>query len=233
MPAVRLRGADWPLFHSGRNHSRGSAAAPMAFGAPHRLIVAVLLFSFGCWAGAQKIPGLNHPFSAVAHITINHQPPLQAHIYMDQGRQRIDFDSTNPGMAGAYQLIFISEKKTYLVLPETHRCLPADLSHLPGPARQAVGAELARAVPRHARTLPDAVVDGQRCQVQEWQEKRDGATVTIRMWTTRDARQLPLQMQISSAGGPAMRVHYTDVQAGRPAAALFTLPRECRQFPSH
>lgn len=183
-------------------------------------------------AGAQQIPGLNRPFSAVAHITIAGQPPLQAHLYMDQGRQRIDFDSANPGMAGAYQLIFMPEGKAYLVLPQTHRCLPADLSHLPGPARQAVGAELAPAAPHQARRLPDAVVDGQRCRVEEWKETRDGAALTIRMWTSQDARQIPLQMQIQSAGGPTMTVHYTNVQAGRPAAALFTLPPECRAFPS-
>ena len=199
---------------------------------PHWIGLTALLCSFVCLAGAQKIPGLNRPFSAVAHLTINGQPPLQAHLYMDQGRQRIDFDSPNPGMAGAYQLIFIPEKKVYLVLPETHRCLPADLSRLPGPARQAVGAELARAVPQHARTLPDAVIDGQRCQVQEWQERRDGAVLTIRMWTTRDARQVPLQMQIHSSRGPAMTVHYTDVHSGRPAASLFTIPPECQKFPS-
>ena len=198
----------------------------------HWIRWAALLLSFCCLTGAQKIPGLNRPFSAVAHITINGQPPLQAHLYMDQDRQRIDFDSSNPGMAGAYQLIFLPEKKVYLVLPATHRCLPADLSRLPGPARQAVGAELARAVPQHTRTLPDAVIAGQRCHVEEWQEKRDGAVLTIRMWITRDARQAPLQMQIQSSQGPAMTVQYTDVRTERPAAALFTIPPECREFPS-
>lgn len=227
MPALRLRPVFWPFFHSGNKPCEGPGLGRTMFRRLLRIGLMVALGSFCGLAAAQKIPGLHRPFSAIAHITIDHQQPLQAHVYLDRNRQRIDFDSSNPGMAGAYQLTFIPQKKVYLVLPETHRCVPADVSHLPGPARQAVGAELAPAVPKHARTLPDAVIDGQRCQVQEWQEQRDGRSLKIRMWTTRDVRQVPLQMQISSSGGPIMTVHYTDIQTGPPPASLFAIPPEC------
>jgi hypothetical protein len=116
--------------------------------------------------------------------------------------------------------------KVYRVMLKGTQCIetPARQSRRMSPLQLLSGTKVKRT------SAGTAVVDGHACKVENVTVTgADGKTTRLKLWEAQDLKGVPVKIELRSGLGVSVTT-YRDIVPGKPSAALFKPPNNCKPF---